>query len=250
MLVLLGATLVVAGAQLVLVDPAPAAVQPEPRPLQRPGDGPPGRELYVVGCSSCHGLQGEGTDRGPSLRQSGAAAAYYYLTTGRMPLTEPAQPVRKPPAYTPEQIERLVYYVSILGDGPPIPDVDPEAGALALGGVLYRGNCAPCHNAAGIGGALSYGRAAPSIRSADPLVVASAMLIGPGEMPVFGPPTFNEHEVDSIVRYALYLQNPPDPGGIPLGGVGPVPEGLAAWLLGMGALLLAVAWIGTRARPS
>ncbi len=43
------------------------------------------------------------------------------------------------------------------GDGPPIPDVDPDAGTSARA-ELFSANCAPCHNAAGAGGALSYGR--------------------------------------------------------------------------------------------
>ncbi len=209
-----------------------------------------GRELYVLGCSSCHGLYGEGGDRGPSLLRAGAASAYYYLSTGRMPLTDTDQPVRKPPAYTPAQIAQLVAYVASIGDGPPLPEVDVAGGDLSRGGVLYRAHCAPCHNAAGIGGALSYGRAAPSLGSAEPLVIASAMRIGPGQMPVFGPTTFPQEELNSVVRYALYLQSPENPGGLPLGGAGPVPEGLAAWLLGMGTLLLAVAWIGTRQKGS
>ncbi len=205
-----------------------------------------GRELYLFGCSSCHGLYGEGGERAPSLVDAGGASAYYYLSTGRMPLTDEGQPQRKPPAYTPAQIAALVAFVASIGNGPPVPDVDVAQGDLSRGGVLYRANCAPCHNAAGVGGALSYGRAAPSLGSAEPLVIASAMRIGPGEMPVFGPDIVSDEELNSIIRYALYLQSPATPGGLPLGGAGPVPEGLAAWLLGMGTLVLVVAWIGTR----
>ncbi|MBW3615627.1 MAG: c-type cytochrome [Actinobacteria bacterium] len=205
-----------------------------------------GRQLYVTGCSSCHGLDGTGTDRGPSLERSGAASAYYYLSTGRMPLADEAQPRRKPPAYSRAEIDLLVDYVASLGTGPPIPHVDPEAGDLAEGGVLFRSNCGPCHTAAGIGGALSYGQAAPSVTSANALETAAAIRTGPGQMPVFGPETLSDHEVDSIVRYVRFLESPPTPGGAALGGAGPIPEGFVVWIFGVGTLVLAVLWIGKR----
>lgn len=205
------------------------------------------RELYVTGCSSCHGLDGHGTQNAPSLERAGAASAYYYLVTGRMP-ADSARPTRKPTTYNPEEIARLVSYVASLGDGPSLPDVDPARGQLARGGVLYRANCAPCHNAAGIGGALSYGVAAPGLDAAEPTVVASAMRIGPSQMPVFGPEVFDDQDVNDIVRYVLYLQSPPDPGGAPLGRAGPIPEGFVTWLIAMGVLVVAALWIGTRAR--
>jgi ubiquinol-cytochrome c reductase cytochrome c subunit len=214
-----------------------------------------GRALFQTGCSSCHGPQGEGVVnldgqvRGPEIANSGAAAAYYYLTTGRMPLANPeAQPIRKPPAYNDEEIEALIAYVDSLGVGPDIPAIDidgVEGEELARGGSVFRANCAPCHSAAGVGGALSYGRAAPSLGDAEPLQVGSAVRSGPGQMPVFGrelPPD----DLDRVAAYVEYLRNPEDPGGLPIGRVGPIPEGFVAWFVGIGLLLLAVAWIGTR----
>ncbi len=210
-----------------------------------------GRALYVTGCSSCHGIDGRGTDRGPSLQDAGAASAYYYLVTGRMPAAgSTGQPAPKPPAYTADQIARLVDYVAALGNGPPIPDVHPAQGDLARGGVLYRANCAACHNAAGIGGALNFGVSAPSLAAAEPTVIASAMRIGPGQMPVFGPQIFDDEDMNDIVRYVLYLESPPDPGGAPLGRAGPIPEGFVTWVVAMGALVVAARWIGTRARDA
>ncbi|MBW3556295.1 MAG: c-type cytochrome [Actinobacteria bacterium] len=203
-----------------------------------------GRQLYLRGCSSCHGLDGTGTPSGPSLERSGAASAYYYLSTGRMPLADEAQPRRKPPAYSRAQIDLLVDYVASLGSGPAIPEVHLETGDLAEGGVLYRSNCGPCHTAAGIGGALSYGRAAPSVTPADPVEAAAAIRTGPGQMPVFGPEALSDHEVASIVRYIRFLESPPTPGGAALGGAGPIPEGFVAWIFGVGTLVLAVLWIG------
>jgi len=211
-----------------------------------------GRELYETGCSSCHGPDGRGVvdeqgERGPSLENAGEAAAYYYLSTGRMPLANSEeQPTNKEPAYGSEEIDALVAFVGTLGTGPDVPDVDPEAGDLALGGEVFRANCQACHGAAGTGGALSYGRAAPRLTSATPKQIGSAVRVGPGEMPVFGPDVIDSDELDGLVRYVQHLQDPEDPGGLPIGRTGPIPEGFVAWLVGMVALLGLVAWIGTR----
>jgi ubiquinol-cytochrome c reductase cytochrome c subunit len=212
-----------------------------------------GRELYVTGCSSCHGSDGSGVEapdgsvRGPSLRRSGEAAAYYYLSTGRMPLASSEdQPRRKRPAYSRDEIDALVAYVASLGRGPVLPSVDPSDADLAEGGVLYRANCQACHSASGSGGALGYGRAAPRLGPADPVEIAAAVRSGPGQMPVFGPDTLSNRQLADLVRYVEHLDDPADPGGLAIGRTGPVPEGFVAWLIGMVALLVLVAWIGTR----
>jgi ubiquinol-cytochrome c reductase cytochrome c subunit len=214
-----------------------------------------GRALFLTGCSSCHGADGEGvvnadgSERGPAVDDAGTAAAYYYLSTGRMPLSNPrVQPVRKRRAYDDEQIEAIVAYIDSLGVGPDIPAIDIDGidgEELAAGGQVYRANCAPCHSAAGVGGALSYGRAAPALADAEPLQVASAVRSGPGQMPVFGR-ELSEGDLDRVVAFVQYLREPEDPGGVPIGRIGPVPEGFVAWSLGMGLLVVAVAWIGSR----
>lgn len=205
-----------------------------------------GRQLFVTGCSSCHGLDGRGTDRGPTLERSGAAAAYYYLSTGRMPLTSDDQPSRKDPAYGPEDQALLVAYVASLGEGPPLPEVDPSTGDLAQGGVIFRAECAGCHSAAGIGGALSYGGYAPPLTEANAGQIAAAVRVGPGNMPLFGPESLDDHEVASLVRYVEFLQDAPTPGGGRLGGAGAIPEGFVGWVFGMGACLAATVWIGAK----
>jgi ubiquinol-cytochrome c reductase cytochrome c subunit len=207
-----------------------------------------GRELFLVGCASCHGANGEGTDRGPNLHGVGAAAADFQLTTGRMPATQgEGQPTRKPRAYSRAKIRDLVAYVASLGPGPPIPDVITPPGDLQEGAQLYLQNCAACHSAAGNGGALSLGRDAPTVHDATPLQVAEAIRTGPGNMPVFGPETLTRRQVNSIVRYVEYLKKPEDPGGLSLGLVGPITEGLVAILIGLGALMLVSRWIEPRA---
>jgi ubiquinol-cytochrome c reductase cytochrome c subunit len=212
-----------------------------------------GQQLYATGCISCHGEDGRGVEivdgqaGGPSLEDAGEAGAYYYLTTGRMPLANPDdQPTRKDPAYNPEQIEALIAYVATLGDGPELPDVDIDGADLAEGGLVYRANCQACHSASGSGGALSYGEAAPRLADATPSQVGAAVRTGPGEMPVFGPDVITDDELDDVAAYVRYLEKPDDPGGLPIGRTGPIPEGFVAWLVGMGAFLALVFWIGTR----
>ena len=208
-----------------------------------------GRELFLTGCSSCHGVEGGGSDRGPSLVRSGEAAAYYYLSTGRMPLANTEeQPRRKDPAYDDREIDALVAYVASLGEGPAIPAVDVATGDLARGGEIYRESCAPCHSAGAIGGALSYGRAAPTLRPAEPLQIAAAVRVGPGQMPVFDREAISQDELDDLVRYVRFLDDPEDRGGVSLGNAGPIPEGAVAWLFGMGLLVVATLWIGKRQR--
>lgn len=212
-----------------------------------------GRTLYLQGCASCHGVDGggsrapDGSQRGPSLLRSGEAAAFYYLSTGRMPLANTGeQPTRKDPAYPPGDIEALVDFVASLGDGPALPDVDLADVDLAEGGVIYRSNCQACHSASAAGGALSYGRAAPPLAPADPSEIAAAVRAGPGQMPVFGPDELSGEQLDDLIAYTEYLGAPEDPGGLPIGRLGPIPEGFVAWLIGMGALLTFVWWIGSR----
>ena len=239
--------LAVAGLALV-TGPALAQAQVQPPPTRAPAsDVRNGRDLFQVACSSCHGLEGEGASRGPTLVGVGAASADFYLTTGRMPLDNPdEQAQRKRPAYTPLQIRQLVAYVTSLGPGPAIPRVNAQAGDLALGSQLYANNCAPCHSSAGAGGALGHATYAPPLDEATPTQVAEAVRIGPGAMPVFGRETFSEDALAAIVRYVEYLKDPADPGGLGLGHLGPIPEGFVAWVVGLGLIVVAIRWIGTR----
>ena len=156
------------------------------------------------------------------------------------------QAERKRVAYNPVKIRQLVAFVASLGPGPPIPVVDPKQGDLPEGNRLYANNCAPCHSSAGAGGALGHAVYAPPLNRATPVQVAEAVRVGPGSMPVFGPDTIDDGELASIVRYVEYLKDPDDRGGLGLGRLGPIPEGFVAWVFGLGAMLVAVRWIGTK----
>jgi ubiquinol-cytochrome c reductase cytochrome c subunit len=205
-----------------------------------------GRQLYLVHCSSCHGVDAQGVGKSPTLVGAGAASADFYLRTGRMPLNDPdQQPMRHRPAFSDAEIRSMVAYVASLGPGPAIPT--PKAGNLANGNQLFILNCAQCHNDAGAGGALSYGDIVPALHQASVLDVAEAVRIGPKPMPVFGPETLSDAQVWDVATYVQYLHHPDDRGGLNLGHLGPIPEGFVAWIVGLGVLLVAARLIGTRA---
>jgi ubiquinol-cytochrome c reductase cytochrome c subunit len=203
-----------------------------------------GRRLFVQGCSSCHGFDARGIENhGPSLIGVGEKAADFYLRTGRMPLDRPdEEPVRTDSPYSDEEIEALVEYVGSLG-GPPIPEVHPEQGDLAEGQKLFTEHCAGCHQVVGRGGILP-DAVVPDLGAANATDVAEAIGIGPYVMPSFD--HLDRREVDDIARYVEYTHDPEDRGGWGLGHIGPIPEGMVAWLLAGAALLLAIRLIGER----
>jgi ubiquinol-cytochrome c reductase cytochrome c subunit len=209
-----------------------------------------GRQLYLTGCVSCHGVGGIGTAIGPNITTAGEAGADFMLRTGRMPLavSPSPQPPGKPPAYDDTEIRQLVAYVGSLGPGPPIPPVDLARGDLQAGEQLFLANCAACHNSAAVGGAIGQGRYAPSLQQTPPQQVAEAPRVGPGEMPVFGRDVLSDAQLNDIATYVNYLQHPNDPGGLNLGYTGPVAEGFVALLFGVGGLVLVIRWI-TRESP-
>ena len=208
-----------------------------------------GRELYEVSCITCHGSNLEGVpNRGPSLIGVGEAAVYFQVHTGRMPLArQEADAPDKPRVFSDEEIDQLMAYVQANGGGPTLPSGDLRAGDLAEGGELFRLNCASCHNFVGEGGALSSGKAAPSLLNANDLEIYTAMLTGPENMPVFGDNQLTPEEKRSIINYVQTIKGMEDPGGAGIGRIGPVSEGVVAWVVGIGALLFGVYWIGTKA---
>ena len=213
-----------------------------------------GERLYLEGCASCHGLQGEGSaeDRGPSLIGVGAASAHFQVSTGRMPLAQPgAQAPAKAPIYDEEEIAALAAYIASLGAGPAIPtaeQLDLSGADVAVGGELYRANCSQCHQAAGKGGALTEGKYAPGLMDADSQILYEAMVTGPQNMPVFANTTLTEQDKKDIMSFVDFLQTGPDPGGASLGRFGPVTEGLFLWIGAMALLVLVAVWVGARVR--
>ncbi|MFI0444970.1 c-type cytochrome [Actinomadura sp. 6N118] len=240
-----------------------------------------GQQLFNKNCGSCHGRNGEGTkdakgnSLAPSLLGVGAASVDFQVATGRMPAMNPgAQMPRKEPipefnteiktdyhdpekraqaekqkAQAEKNLADLRAYVASMGGGPAVPTKeqvgDPQKGDAALGGKLFRTNCAQCHNFTGQGGALTGGKYAPPLSKSDvtPTQIYEAMLTGPQAMPVFNDTTLTEKDKQAIIAYIVQSREEPNPGGNGLGRIGPVSEGLAGWLIGMGLLVLAAMWI-------
>jgi ubiquinol-cytochrome c reductase cytochrome c subunit len=236
--------LILTGVLYSLFSPANAAEDSNESPAEAAG-----RALYDRSCISCHGENLEGVPhRGPSLIGVGAAAVYFQVSTGRMPLArqEADAPV-KPVVFSQKEIDQLGAFVEAHGGGPLPPSGDLRNGDLAQGGELFRLNCASCHNFVGEGGALSSGKAAPSLHEANDLQIYTAMLTGPENMPVFGDNQLTPDEKRSIITYVQTVKAQADPGGAGIGRIGPVSEGLVAWVVGIGVLLFAVHWMGSKA---
>ena len=209
-----------------------------------------GKKLFITNCSSCHGLTGEGTSDGPSLIGAGAAAVDFQVGTGRMPAAAsgPQMP-RKKVTFGQDEIDDMAAYVASLGPGPAVPpasEYDPSDGDLAVGGDLFRTNCAACHNFAGSGGALTRGKYAPDLTGTSPKHLYEAMLTGPQAMPVFNEDTMPPERKRDIIAFVTHAQTEPNPGGMSLGRIGPVAEGLFVWTFGLGALIAVAIWIGAR----
>jgi quinol---cytochrome-c reductase cytochrome c subunit len=217
-----------------------------------------GKSLYGEYCLRCHGANGEGVSQsrqrgsafGPSLRGVGALAADFYLRTGYMPLPHAGiQPRRRAHLLlADDQIAALIAYVASLGRGPAIPSPHPERGSLAEGQQLFTEFCAGCHQVAARGGYVG-DAVAPPLDRATAVQIAEAIRIGPYVMPRFTRRQLSDAQVSSIVRYVRYAAGRPDnAGGWGIGVVGPIPEGIVAWLVGGAAAVAACLMIGRRLR--
>ena len=209
-----------------------------------------GRALYTTYCITCHASTLQGVqNRGPSVLGVGEAATYFQVGTGRMPAVQNgAQMSRKQPTFTEVQVDQIAAFIQSVGGGPQLPDtVKGGADTVAKGGDLYRLNCASCHNFTGQGGALSQGKYAPNLDEATDKQVYAAMLSGPENMPKFGDAQLTPDEKQAIVAFVQMNKATLDPGGYSLGGFGPAPEGLVAFLVGMGAIVALTLWMGARA---
>jgi ubiquinol-cytochrome c reductase cytochrome c subunit len=226
-----------------------------------------GRQLFLVGCASCHGKNGEGvvttrgTQYGPSLHGVGAAAVDFQVGTGRMPLARPgAQAERKPVLYTPDEIRALAAYVASLGPGPSVPtkaQYDPSTipakeknAAVVRGGQFFLTNCTACHNFAGAGGALPQGKFAPNLRSVSNKHIYEALITGPQQMPVFSDDVLKPQNKRDLIAYLKSIESAPNYGGSSLGSFGPVSEGMFAWVVGIGSLVGFAVWIASNSTRS
>jgi ubiquinol-cytochrome c reductase cytochrome c subunit len=100
-----------------------------------------------------------------------------------------------------------------------------------------------CHNVAGAGGALTQGKFAPSLGGVTPKHAYEAMLTGPQNMPVFNDFNISPEDKKNILSYLRFLEENPSPGGIDLGNLGPVSEGLFVWIFALGAIIGITIWL-------
>lgn len=205
-----------------------------------------GEKLFAANCATCHGLDLQGTDNGPSLAGVGALAVEFQVSTGRMPMQmNGPQADQKPVQFTEEQILAMSSYVDSVAPGPGFPServLDGE-GDVSRGAELFRINCAMCHNVAAAGGALTQGKFAPDIQDTSALHIYAAMVTGPQNMPVFSNMNLDDEAKRDIISALLYQQEMQAPGGFTLGSLGPVSEGLFIWIFGIGGLIAVAVWI-------
>jgi ubiquinol-cytochrome c reductase cytochrome c subunit len=244
--VLLVLGLVVTGVVYAAAEPGSAGAAPTVA-----DDVSAGRQVFLANCATCHGVNGEGRANAPTLIGVGAAAVDFQVGTGRMPLASsgPQAPGRKV-LLSEEKIKQLSAYVASLGPGPAIPSADatdPTRGDPSRGNLIFRTNCAMCHNAAGKGGALTRGKYAPPLTGTTPTHIYEAMVTGPHSMPVFNDNTIDPQSKRDIIAYLDDIRRAPSPGGLSLGGIGPVSEGLVAWLIGLALLVGCAVWLGAKA---
>lgn len=209
-----------------------------------------GQKLFAANCATCHGMNAEGTPDGPSLIGAGAASVHFQVGTGRMPLAfQGPQGMVKPQQFTEEQTLQMAAWVASLAPGPALPEAQylQGDGDAANGGVLFRINCAMCHNVSAAGGALTEGKYAPALDGVPATHVYSAMVTGPQNMPVFNDVNLTPQDKADIITYLKYIEEQPAVGGLGLGSIGPVAEGLFIWVIGLGIIIAFTVWITAKA---
>ena len=211
-----------------------------------------GRDMYQVTCITCHGANLEGIQgQGPSLIGVGGAAVYFQVSTGRMPASQQgAYVARKEAKFDEQQTQQLAAYVESVGGGPAVPTgkLRGSDGQIANGGDLFRLNCASCHGTTGKGAPLSAGKIAPSLNEATDKQIWTAMLSGPENMPVFSNNQITPAEKQAIIAYVQTIKASADPGGAGIDRIGPVSEAIVVWVAGVGAIMIAILWIGAKSK--
>jgi ubiquinol-cytochrome c reductase cytochrome c subunit len=241
-----------------------AAAQP-PTGIVRPTTEPPhasvqlGSQLYAGNCASCHGIAGSGISHkrpgaggllglGPPLRHVGPLAADFYLRTGYMPLGNPReQPEGNTVLFNGKEIKSLIAYVASLGHGPAIPNPHPGQGDMSDGQELFTEDCAGCHQLQGRGGFVT-GARVPPLQNVKAVRIAEAVRIGPYLMPKFAKSQLSDSQLNSIIRFIQSTNHPDNAGGWSIGNLGPIPEGLVAWGIGIPLVLLGCLAVSRRMR--
>ena len=186
-----------------------------------------GRKLFLVGCSICHGQNGEGVSTadgnqlGPSLAGVGAAAVDFQVGTGRMPMAQPGAQNPTKPRGLHRGRDRRAGGVrrEPRRPAPPIPDPadyslaglseEERQEAVARGGQIFLTNCTACHNFAGKGGAMPRGGYAPDLSNTEARHIYEALLTGPGQMDNFSNGNLSPEEKRDVIAYLYSLREQP-----------------------------------------
>lgn len=215
-----------------------------------------GDELFQTNCAMCHGSGGNGLDQegpagGPSLIGVGPASVDFMVRTGRMPMEDQRDRLRRGPAqFNDSDRAALVAYVTSLapGEGPEIPTIDGwEDADLARGLELFTTNCAACHGPTAAGVAVGQRDISSNLDVANPLEIAEAIRTGPGVMPVFSDDVMDQADLEAVTAWVMDLRDRESPGGLSVGRSGPVSEGFIAWLVGLGLLGIVMYLLGEKA---
>jgi ubiquinol-cytochrome c reductase cytochrome c subunit len=214
-----------------------------------------GRALYMQNCASCHGTEANGVPATgssgsyPALVGLGPATVDFWITSGRMPAADPraVQAMRHVQKLSDSQALAISSWVNSFAPSYPyIPTPNLATANVSNGAALFALNCAACHTIEGDGDALASNTYAPSLRNIPAVQVVEAIRTGPANMPRFTG-NLSDSQVNDIVKYVTTeIQHPNNPGGLGLGGLGPVAEGFIGLALGVGGLALFGFWVGER----
>ena len=77
--------------------------------------------------------------------------------------------------------------------------------------------------------------------------IYEAMLTGPQSMPVFNDQNITPENKKNIIAFIDETQTQTNQGGMNLGNLGPVSEGMFIWIFGLGIMVGIAVWLGSKA---
>ena len=87
---------------------------------------------------------------------------------------------------------------------------------------------------------------APDLSNTEARHIFEALLTGPGQMDSFSNGNLSPEEKRDVIAYLKSIEEDPNYGGSALGSLGPVSEGLFAWVFGLGLLIACAVWLGSK----
>ena len=73
------------------------------------------------------------------------------------------------------------------------------------------------------------------------------MVTGPQSMPVFNDTNISPEGKNDIIAYLKAIQDQQNYGGMNLGNLGPVSEGMFIWIFGLVLMIACAWWLGQKA---